>query len=88
MARRTTLFVGLCLGIWLAEGSLIGTVMPQPAHAGQEGPLATTAPFVLADLSATLVLGALGFSGLALFNRRLRLAGAGRALHVPRNDQR
>lgn len=71
--------IGMCLAIWLAEGSLTGPASP---------PFAETEPAALADLSATLILGAIGFSGLALFNRRLRLAGIGRAIRANKTERR
>ena len=94
MARRySAMIIGLCLAIWLAEGSLTGPAAPKSARAAQSWTTASpsfaeTEASALADLSATLLLGAMGFSGLALFNRRLRLAGIERDVSVNKTGRR
>jgi hypothetical protein len=87
LARRYAATIGICLVIGLAGSALAGWAAPQTIR---DWPIAssTTAAGAPAEPSATVVLGVLGFSGLALFNRRLRLAGLGRDVSPSENTRR
>lgn len=81
MTRLSTALLICVATLWLVAAGLPGGDVPPSAHAAanwQQGqPVPATAVHELSasdpsEASVTLLLGILGFSGLALFNLRLR----------------
>ena len=77
--------LGFSAFLWLVDGSFLGLDSPSSAHAaGTHNEWQTAASAlderkpVIGEASVAIFLGALGFSGLALFNRHLRKAGTAR----------
>jgi len=90
----TRLYTGLLLffgALWFLAADLPGPNPQGSAHAAASPPL-TSAPSEVgadtAEASVSLLLGVLGFSGLALFNLRLRRGELAKSASSARSVQR